>query len=105
LGNILIGDDVRIGAGSVVLKDVPPNSTVVGIPGKVIAKEGQTTDKKDLLKHNEIPDYIDDKITKMESEINRLRSTISELQTSSLQEQALLTDLSVPKKSISDKEE
>ncbi|MCL1811873.1 MAG: serine O-acetyltransferase, partial [Methanomassiliicoccaceae archaeon] len=33
LGNIMIGNDVRIGAGSVVLKDVPDNSTVVGIPG------------------------------------------------------------------------
>ncbi|MDR2846334.1 MAG: serine O-acetyltransferase [Candidatus Methanoplasma sp.] len=105
LGNIVIGDDVRIGAGSVVLKDVPPNSTVVGIPGKIIAREGQPTAKKDILKHNEIPDYLDDKITKMESEIDRLRTTISELQASSIQEQALLTDLSVPKKSKSEKEE
>lgn len=38
LGNINIGDNVKIGANSVVLKDIPSNVTVVGIPGKVIYK-------------------------------------------------------------------
>lgn len=36
LGNIIIGDNVRIGANAVVLKDVPDNSTVVGIPAKIV---------------------------------------------------------------------
>lgn len=38
LGNITIGENCKIGAGAVVLKDIPPNSTVVGIPGKIIKK-------------------------------------------------------------------
>ena len=38
LGNITIGENCKIGAGAVVLKDIPPNSTVVGIPGKTIKK-------------------------------------------------------------------
>ncbi|WP_081580008.1 serine O-acetyltransferase [Methanomassiliicoccus luminyensis] len=41
LGNIIIGAGSKIGAGSVVVKDVPPNSTVVGVPGKVIKVDGR----------------------------------------------------------------
>ncbi len=41
LGDIVIGENSKIGAGSVVVKDVPPNSTVVGIPGKVVRKNGE----------------------------------------------------------------
>ncbi len=40
LGIITIGENSKIGAGSVVLKDVPPNSTVVGIPGRVVIQDG-----------------------------------------------------------------
>lgn len=38
LGNIVIGDNVKIGANAVVLKDIPDNCTVVGIPGKIIER-------------------------------------------------------------------
>jgi serine O-acetyltransferase len=41
LGDIVIGENSKIGAGSVVVKDVPPNSTVVGVPGKVVRKNGE----------------------------------------------------------------
>ena len=40
LGSITIGENSKIGAGSVVLKEVPPNSTVVGIPGRVVIQDG-----------------------------------------------------------------
>lgn len=40
LGNITVGKNARIGAGSVVLRDVPPNATVVGIPGRVVSTKG-----------------------------------------------------------------
>ena len=40
LGNIRVGHDSKIGSGSVVNKEVPPNSTVVGIPGRVVYREG-----------------------------------------------------------------
>ncbi len=51
LGNITLGKNVRIGANSVVIKDIPDNSTAVGIPAKVIQKGD-----KSMLSHNKIPD-------------------------------------------------
>ncbi len=52
LGNITIGENSRIGANSVVIKDVPPNSTAVGIPARVVTKGKD----KSQLSHNKIPD-------------------------------------------------
>jgi len=60
LGNILIGDNCKIGAGSVVTKPAPPNSTIVGIPGRTlesIRKESKSTHD---LEHGKIPDPITD---------------------------------------------
>ena len=55
LGPITIGDNVRVGAGSVVVKSVPPNSTVVGVPAKIVHREGGTTID---LRHDELPDPV-----------------------------------------------
>jgi serine O-acetyltransferase len=55
LGPITIGDNVRVGAGSVVVKSVPPNSTVVGIPAKIVKRTGTTTID---LHHDELPDPV-----------------------------------------------
>lgn len=77
LGNISIGDDVRIGAGSVVLKDVPADCTVVGIPGRVVYRQGE---KVDPLDHSNLPDSearvirtLLDRIEKLEAEVNQLK--------------------------------
>jgi serine O-acetyltransferase len=51
LGDITIGKDSKIGANSVVVKDVPPKSTVVGIPGKIIHRK-----ENEPLSHNKLPD-------------------------------------------------
>lgn len=75
LGNITIGENSKVGAGSVVLKDVPPNSTVVGIPGRVVIRDGVKL-KKDL-NHSDLPDPISDKLAAMEQEIERLNMEIS----------------------------
>jgi serine O-acetyltransferase len=53
LGNIEVGDGVRIGAGSVVLRDVPADCTVVGIPGRIIYRSGVRVDP---LEHGNLPD-------------------------------------------------
>jgi serine O-acetyltransferase len=53
LGNIDVGDGVRIGAGSVVLRDVPADCTVVGIPGRIIYRSGVRVDP---LEHGNLPD-------------------------------------------------
>ena len=55
LGPITIGDNVRVGAGSVVVKSVPPNSTVVGVPAKIVQREGTT---RIDLHHEELPDPV-----------------------------------------------
>jgi len=55
LGPVTIGDNVRVGAGSVVVKSVPPNSTVVGVPAKIVKREGATTID---LHHDELPDPV-----------------------------------------------
>ncbi|MCW5966254.1 MAG: serine O-acetyltransferase [Bryobacterales bacterium] len=53
LGNIHVGDCVKIGAGSVVVKSVPADSTVVGIPGKVVRSKGT---RIEVLEHGDLPD-------------------------------------------------
>jgi len=55
LGPVVIGDNVRVGAGSVVVKSVPPNSTVVGVPAKIVKREGTTSID---LHHEELPDPV-----------------------------------------------
>lgn len=55
LGPITVGDNVRVGAGSVVVKSVPPNSTVVGVPAKIVKREGTTAID---LHHEELPDPV-----------------------------------------------
>ncbi|MCL2032629.1 MAG: serine O-acetyltransferase [Methanomassiliicoccaceae archaeon] len=76
LGDIVIGNDVRIGAGSVVLKNVPDNSTVIGIPGRVVERDGVKIEKKEVLRHNDIPDCFMDEITKLRSEMDELKAMI-----------------------------
>ncbi|QNU29759.1 serine O-acetyltransferase [Geobacillus sp. 46C-IIa] len=77
LGSITIGENSKIGAGSVVLKDVPPNSTVVGIPGRVVVRDGVKV-KKDL-NHTDLPDPIADRFRELEAEIARLQSELEAL--------------------------
>ena len=77
LGDITIGSHTRIGAGSVVVKDVPPNSTVVGIPGKVIKREGIRVDE--ALKHDDLPDPVKEAIQDMADQVAELREQVRRL--------------------------
>ncbi len=83
LGSIKIGDYAKIGAGSVVLKDVAPNSTVVGIPGKIVIKDGVRV--KDLDQTN-LPDPVMDICDGMLGEIEQLKKEIQRLKKENLQE-------------------
>ncbi|MCP3029542.1 serine O-acetyltransferase [Halobacillus sp. A5] len=71
LGSITIGANSKVGAGSVVLKDVPDNSTVVGIPGHVVIQDGKKIRQKDL-DHHKLPDPVYDRLNEMEEEIRQL---------------------------------
>jgi len=73
LGNITIGENVRIGSGSVVIKSVPDNSTVVGIPARIA---GQPLGEK--LEHNLLPDFLFDYLKRLEAEIEELKGRSTE---------------------------
>jgi serine O-acetyltransferase len=84
LGSITIGNNVKIGAGSVVLKDVPDNCTVVGIPGRVVVRDGQNVANKTFneiaLQHNQLPDPVNEMFLAMQRQIQRLDSRIEDLE-------------------------
>lgn len=67
LGNIQVGNQVNIGSNSVVLKDVPDCSTVVGIPGKIVKKRGIKVGKS--FDHTTLPDPIFEKLKELERQI------------------------------------
>lgn len=77
LGSITIGEYSKIGGGSVVLKDVPSHSTVVGIPGRVVKQNGQKVTEK--LAHHELPDPVIDRCNKLQMEIDMLREEIKRM--------------------------
>jgi serine O-acetyltransferase len=77
LGAITIGDNSKIGAGSVVLNDVPENSTVVGIPGKVVRKNGVKVNRD--LDHRNLPDPVGDICKEMSRQIEDLNKEVEDL--------------------------
>jgi serine O-acetyltransferase len=70
LGNIIIGDNSYIGANAVVIKDVPPNSTVVGVPGRITKQDGKKMDFS--LDHIHILDPIMQSIEELQKRIDNL---------------------------------
>ncbi len=86
LGSITVGENSKVGAGSVVLKDVPPNSTVVGIPGKVVIQDGVKVKKRDL-NHQNMPDPVMDKCDGMEMKIAALQREVEQLKRENNQQQ------------------
>ncbi len=76
LGNITIGSNCRIGASSVVIDDVPENSTVVGIPGRVVHQELYVEGQ---LLHNRIPDPVSCQLNRMKYEIRELKEKLDEI--------------------------
>ena len=77
LGAITVGANTRIGAGSVLLRDVAPDSTVVGIPGRVIHQSGVRIDP---LAHSALPDAEARVIRNLMERIDNLESQVSQLQ-------------------------
>src|SRR5438309_670231 len=76
LGGIRIGDNVKIGANSVVLKSVPPNSTVIGVPARIIKTEGRERIPEATMDHANMPDPIADRFEALERELIELRKKI-----------------------------
>jgi len=82
LGSFTVGDGSKIGAGSVVLGPVPPNSTVVGVPGRVVVRDGVKLDS-DLpidLRHDDLPDPVSESLSCLLLNIERLEKRVRELE-------------------------
>jgi serine O-acetyltransferase len=77
LGNITIGDFVKVGANSVVLRSVPSNSTVIGIPGRIIKTIGDRVPEA-TMDHANIPDPIAERFDAMEQELIALRKQVEQ---------------------------
>ncbi len=81
LGGIVVGDHVRIGANSVVLKAVPDHSTVVGIPGKIVQRRSEEGD----LDHIKMRDPIADRFELLETQVLELKRKVHEKQANPFQ--------------------
>lgn len=73
LGPLVIGNNSRIAAGAVVLSDIPANSTAVGVPAKVVRRDGMRVDDLDQVN---IPDPVAQEISRLENEIEKLKKLI-----------------------------
>ena len=86
LGSFTVGNNSKIGAGSVVLSEVPPHSTVVGIPGRVVYRFGKKVDAcedivdPDNLAHNNLPDPVEEMLRCLQQHLNRLDEKVNRIE-------------------------
>ena len=75
LGNITIGHGSKVGGGAVVIDDVPPNCTVVGVPGRVVMRAGSRVDAIDLH-HEDLPDPVVEMFRCLQRRMDRLEERV-----------------------------
>ena len=75
LGNITVSDDVRVGANAVVVRDVPPDATVVGVPGRIVREEGVHHPGLNL-DHTNLPDPVVDRLENLQHEIDAIETQL-----------------------------
>ena len=79
IGSFTIGANSKIGAGSVVLSEVPPNSTVVGVPGRVV-KRGNTALPQETMNQTDLPDPVKEDIANLQRANSELTNRLLELE-------------------------
>lgn len=79
LGSFTIGENSKIGAGSVVLKEVPPNCTVVGVPGRIVKKDDVKIPRMDMDQVH-LPDPISNDILELQADNIRMHQQLVEMQ-------------------------
>ncbi|MCL1880302.1 MAG: serine O-acetyltransferase [Actinomycetia bacterium] len=77
LGNITIGARSKVGAGAVVLDNVPPDSTVVGIPGHVVSQQGIRICPADPYRRDLLPDPVEAQISQLEQRLAKLEENLN----------------------------
>ena len=75
LGNITVGDNVLIGANAVVLRSVPPDSTVVGVPGRIAKRAGEKVPGISF-DHTNLPDPIAERLKNLQTEIDEIEKEL-----------------------------
>ncbi len=79
IGAFVIGDGSRIGAGSVVVREVPPNSVVVGVPGRVTHRDGRRVEGQIDLNQTDLPDPVARAMEQLLERIRVLEGRVAEL--------------------------
>lgn len=79
LGSFTVGENSKIGASAVVLKEVPPNSTVVGVPGRVVVQDGRRIDPIDL-NMTDLPDPVEKTMRRLSERILELEERLRRLE-------------------------
>ena len=79
LGSFTIGENSKIGAGSVVLEEVPPNSTVVGVPGRVVKRNNQSVPREDM-NQIDLPNPVLEDIQRLQHNYEELQKRIKDLE-------------------------
>ena len=77
LGDITVGEGSKVGGGAVVIASVPPNCTVVGVPGRVVVREGMRVETVDLH-HEDLPDPVVEMFMMLQRRVDRLEVRISQ---------------------------
>ncbi len=80
LGAIVLGDNVKVGGGSVVVKDVPANATVVGVPARIVARDGKPIRVVSDRPQVEMPDLTADAIVRLERKLAQLEKRLVDLE-------------------------
>jgi serine O-acetyltransferase len=82
LGAIVIGDNAKIGGGSVVVKDVPANATVVGVPARIVMQDGKPIRAVSERPQVDMPDPTTDAIVRLQRQLAQLERRLAELEQS-----------------------
>ena len=80
LGPFTVGDNSKIAAGAVVLSEVPPNSTCVGVPARIVKREGVRVEKTTDLDQIRIPDPVSMQICTLSVHISNLENKLKEME-------------------------
>ncbi len=80
LGAIVLGDNAKVGGGSVVVKDVPANATVVGVPARVVAQDGKPVRVVSTRPQVEMPDPTADAIVRLARRVEQLERRLTEVE-------------------------
>jgi serine O-acetyltransferase len=80
LGAIVLGDNVKVGGGSVVVKDVPANATVVGVPARIVMQDGKPIHAVSERPQVDMPDPTTDAIVRLQRKLTELEKRLTELE-------------------------